>query len=288
MTHEQAVDHLTSKVLVGGDDGAAADVPMETLTFAANKIGLKMTGGTVPHGYAGGVDFLGRVWPPAAFYGDPGSMSDTPRQLSKWHVTTRPTTDHNAVVAADKAVSLLFTDRGNPILGIIAKTILAAGLENPDVSVSSIEQLFASRIQYMPWLAAQFNDPWPQVSFETAGAMITHWELNELEPRLMAWTETPLPSFADSATVRWAGRRLHVDRVVLLLSKLPAFAIIEPDMAPVAECVVVDGPNTIKIDGPPVPRVVKVKGPPPFRKGAPSSRGRSRGANRRGRGGKKF
>jgi hypothetical protein len=111
--------------IYGGDDGLTADADAETYGRVAEWVGQKLTYDFVPRGGLG-VNFLARYYSPHVWYGDPNSMSDLKRQLSKWHVTTtHPASGRpREKIAAAKALGYWLTDRNTPVLGALAARTL--------------------------------------------------------------------------------------------------------------------------------------------------------------------
>jgi hypothetical protein len=105
--------------LYGGDDGLTPNLPSVYAVEAANRIGKRVKVEVVSRG--GRVCFLGRVYGPGVWFGEPNSCCDVRRTLRKLHCTTRPDTVGAATVLADKAASLLVSDAETPLIGDICR-----------------------------------------------------------------------------------------------------------------------------------------------------------------------
>lgn len=119
----EAATLMNTKVIVGGDDSAAADVDPDTATKAAQMVGQKLVGGTIPRGNPG-VNFLSRYYGPDVFRGDPNSCSAPARHLGKLHFARK------SALTSDEALrstllSYYLTDGNSPVFEELTR--------NPDI-----------------------------------------------------------------------------------------------------------------------------------------------------------
>jgi hypothetical protein len=110
--------------IFGGDDGVTADILEEKFSNSAKELGQVLEVETVKRGEPG-VQMLSREYGPDVWHGDPNSMCDIKRQLSKFHTTTslpiNVTPLHKLAV---KAFSYSLTDGETPIIGDIGKFVI--------------------------------------------------------------------------------------------------------------------------------------------------------------------
>lgn len=101
--------------LKGGDDGVAADLPMELFEGVALKFGLKLTGGEIRRGLPG-LKFLARSFGPEVWTGNPNSCCDFVRTLSKFGLTVNlaGVTPQQKLIC--KADALRLTDPNTPYI----------------------------------------------------------------------------------------------------------------------------------------------------------------------------
>jgi len=113
-TPEQAWTRLG---IYGGDDGLSADVEPRTYEQAAAMIGHKLTIEPVKR-ESHGVMFLARVYGPDVWHGDPTSVCDLPRQLSKFHTTVALGQNVTPVMKfLEKCRAYWLTDENTPFIG---------------------------------------------------------------------------------------------------------------------------------------------------------------------------
>jgi hypothetical protein len=87
----------------GGDDGLSPDLETRIYQKAASKMGLRLDIEPVARDEYG-VKFLNRLYGPHVWYGDPNSMCDIKRALSKFHLTvSMPSKISNEEKLRDKA-----------------------------------------------------------------------------------------------------------------------------------------------------------------------------------------
>ena len=134
MTPQQSWDALG---LYGGDDGLTADPVSTVYVRAAEKLGLSLEIDIREKGQVG-VTFLSRIYGPDVWYGDPNSCSDLPRQLGKFHVTTKVN-----IIPMDKLLeksrAFYLTDANTPVLGEFVSKVI--NLHGKMPAVSSERQL---------------------------------------------------------------------------------------------------------------------------------------------------
>jgi hypothetical protein len=112
----------------GGDDGLSFEIPAATYNKCAAELGHKAEAVEVRRGDRG-VEFLARRYGPGVWYGDPTSMCQLYRQLSKFH-TSRPlppqVTPEEKLIA--KAYSYFLTDHDTPVIGqYVSRVMKLAG-----------------------------------------------------------------------------------------------------------------------------------------------------------------
>lgn len=125
-----------------GDDGLNPDIDCNSYQKAAQRLGLNLKIEPVQRGQYG-VEFLARVYGPGVWIGDPSSVSNLPRQLSKFHATTvLPANVTPAEKLIDKSISFYHTDSNTPIIGPFVRKVL---------EVSGVDPSIAPRLQ-LRWL----------------------------------------------------------------------------------------------------------------------------------------
>lgn len=103
--------------IYGGDDGLTADISPAAYVKAASSLGQKLDIQPVLRGNYG-VKFLARCYGPDVWFGDPNSICDLGRQLSKFHTTvSMPSTITPEDKLFEKTRAYLLTDRNTPIIG---------------------------------------------------------------------------------------------------------------------------------------------------------------------------
>jgi hypothetical protein len=122
---DEAWQNLNEKAQFAGDDGVTGDIDVAMLEAAAGKMGFILKALRVDKGHPG-VEFLGRKYMSTVWWGDPNSMCDLPRQLSKFHttVTLQGVTELEKLLEKCRAYAL--TDRNTPVIGPFCKAVLAA------------------------------------------------------------------------------------------------------------------------------------------------------------------
>jgi hypothetical protein len=152
--------------LYGGDDGIS-DLPRGAMEKTCKLVDLKVKPLYRTHGDP--VSFLGRIWPEPATHC--GSYIDPIRVLSKLHyVSSADPTIPRELHAWRKGVSLLATDSQTPLLGDIARSLMALGapsrrtiqwdhrphkahlneLANAEMSIDALLERFAHNPVYPP------------------------------------------------------------------------------------------------------------------------------------------
>lgn len=143
-------------MIAGGDDSHAADVDGERMARVATRCGQVYKSQCHKRGDLG-VNFLSRFYSPAVWDGDSSSMCDLPRQLQKMHLTVHlpnPLAVQKERRAREKALSYYLTDEHTPIIGRLAKSILAR--PSPDRPPTTQQLLGVSW-----WAQYAKEDQWP-------------------------------------------------------------------------------------------------------------------------------
>lgn len=100
-----------------GDDGLTGDLPLSSLLWAAEKVGMEVESQVIEHGDRG-VNFLARYYSPSVWNGGVDSMTDIRRTLSKFHTCVRlPQGVKPEQKLAEKALAYNMTDPNTPIIG---------------------------------------------------------------------------------------------------------------------------------------------------------------------------
>jgi len=107
--------------LYAGDDGLTPDCPRAPMEEFCQSVGQLMESDIYCRGQVG-LPFLARYYGPGVWNGDPSSICDVPRQLSKLHVTTTlPKSITPMVKLAEKLTAYSYSDANTPIIGDIAR-----------------------------------------------------------------------------------------------------------------------------------------------------------------------
>ncbi len=124
--------------IFGGDDGLTADLDPKCHIKASESVGQLLEVEEVRRG-EGGVQFLAREYSPDVWHGEPSSMCDIKRQLSKLHTTvhlpSKITPLHKFAV---KLFSYSLTDLNTPVIGDLAALVVR---RFPEFIISSEENL---------------------------------------------------------------------------------------------------------------------------------------------------
>lgn len=116
----KAVDLASEKGEYGGDDSLVGDLNPECFSEAVKLLG--QSGKTIERHRGTSVTFLGRIYGPAVWQGDPSSMRDILRALRNLCVAK-----HGCMPPASKFVekvkALALSDRNTPILSAIVKAV---------------------------------------------------------------------------------------------------------------------------------------------------------------------
>jgi len=122
LTPEEAWSRLG---LAGGDDGLVVDLDSSIMESTAKRLGLTLKCVEVKRGSVG-VAFLSRHYGPDVWFGDPSSICDVKRILSKFHVTVAmPSNVTPQKKIFEKAYALSLTDSTTPIVGPLVKRVTA-------------------------------------------------------------------------------------------------------------------------------------------------------------------
>jgi hypothetical protein len=108
-----------------GDDGISRDVAEKAYKKVARIYNQDLDIEVVPRG-ALGVSFLARFYGPDVFFGDPNSMCDVRRQLSKLHLSgPLPASVTPLEKLLEKCRSFYLTDANTPVIGRYVTRVLA-------------------------------------------------------------------------------------------------------------------------------------------------------------------
>jgi len=120
-----SVDEAWARLgIYGGDDGISRDINPVVYANAAKQVGQVLTSEEKTCGTVG-VKFLARLYGPEVWKGDPSSMCDLPRTLSKLHTTVRlPDNITAEQKLIDKAHALSLTDAQTPVVGPYVAKVL--------------------------------------------------------------------------------------------------------------------------------------------------------------------
>jgi len=152
-----------------GDDGLDADLPVQSLQWAARATGLIIDAQLVCRGERG-VNFLARYYSPSVWDGLPDSMCDVKRQLSKFHTTIRlPQNITPEQKFVEKATSYVATDGNTPVIGELCKKLLNLSTHSPR-GLSGLGQWwaqFAQSVQFPNrniegWMDVEFSEQFPE------------------------------------------------------------------------------------------------------------------------------
>lgn len=122
---DEAWENLTEKAQFAGDDGVTGDIEVAMLEAAADKMGFILKALRVNKGQAG-VEFLGRKYMSTVWWGDPNSMCDLARQLSKFHTTVTLHGVTEVEKLLEKCRAYVLTDGQTPVIGPFCRAVLAA------------------------------------------------------------------------------------------------------------------------------------------------------------------
>jgi hypothetical protein len=110
----------------GGDDGLTADINPDQYVKAARSMGFKLETEPIMRGDRG-IMFLSRCYSPNVWNGEPSSMCDVRRILSKFHMTPSVPLDP-ATKLVEKCRGLYFSDSNTPLVGpIVIKVVSLSG-----------------------------------------------------------------------------------------------------------------------------------------------------------------
>lgn len=161
-----------------GDDGLTANLSPAKLEQAARWCGQEVE--SIPRlRPADTVSFVARTYGPGVWTGDPNSICDVKRQLSKFHVSkVLPSTVTPEDKAIEKARSFFLSDRKTPLVGGLAIKILTAydedgfdfdPLENPHglrswMSLVSAEEQYPNEVG--AWAEQVVREQMPEFDFD--------------------------------------------------------------------------------------------------------------------------
>lgn len=146
--------------ILGGDDSLLRGLPnvspeqfAKTATAAARNLGQTLTL-DIKHKFEP-VSFLARIYG-AAWFGDPNSMADPLRLLSKLHTSPNMVPGITPTMKAnEKASSILLTDSETPIIGDAARKMLCSG--------ASVKSIVAHTANTTWWSKFDASVQWPNV-----------------------------------------------------------------------------------------------------------------------------
>jgi len=111
--------------IYGGDDGLTDDIDLDIYAKTSSSVGQLLDCAPVPKGSLG-VSFLARDFGPGVWQGDPSSVCDIRRQLSKLHVTISLSGNITPEQKLfEKILGYSFTDINTPIIGEICNVAIA-------------------------------------------------------------------------------------------------------------------------------------------------------------------
>jgi len=130
--------------IYGGDDGLTANIDPKIYVSAAKSVGQELAAEQVWRGKLG-IKFLARMYSPHVWFGDLNSVSDLPRQLSKFHVTVALSPTITPVQKlVEKARAFALMDANTPLLGDLCRKAVSLG-----IGISTPDEI--KRIQ--PWFS---------------------------------------------------------------------------------------------------------------------------------------
>jgi hypothetical protein len=197
--------------IYGGDDGLTADIDGDTYIYASKMVGQELELEPVKRGKPG-VKFLAREYSPYVWYGDPNSMCDPGRQLAKLHTThCMSHTIDGMRKLREKCYGLIVTDRNTPVLGELAKVVLAlsksAGVElTNELGVANYWSKYETEVNFpnanpADWMNEAFRRNCPKFDMELFRewlAKVAKGEAHILEPPLcQVYDPPPVTTKAD-------------------------------------------------------------------------------------------
>lgn len=127
-SHQSAWSQVTDACLFGGDDGLLSDLSQDALIRASELLGVTVECRVIERGQPG-VEFLARDYGPGVWNGDPASMCDVRRVVTKLHLTATPLVTAPRRLA-EKLVNLILNDPDTPVI----RDIIAAFRSLPQVA----------------------------------------------------------------------------------------------------------------------------------------------------------
>lgn len=128
-----------------GDDGGTPDVDSVCLVKAAETVGQVLTVVDAPRG--GEITFLARIYGPNVWSGDPNSMCDLPRQLTKFHSCVS-LCNNSAGKLVEKTMAFALTDAETPVFSdLISAVQRLVGEGRNNIEALSLDQKRA----LLPW-----------------------------------------------------------------------------------------------------------------------------------------
>jgi hypothetical protein len=116
MTPREAYESLG---IYGGDDGLTAGITAEEFNATALRFSLSAKAESFHREHSPlGVNFLARFYGPDVWFGDPSSICDVPRQMSKFHATPKlPSNVTWKDKLHEKTLAALLSDAQTPVFG---------------------------------------------------------------------------------------------------------------------------------------------------------------------------
>jgi hypothetical protein len=161
-----------------GDDGLDPDLRTDSHKWAAERVGLVLEAATVSRGEPG-VTFLARYYSSDVWYGDPNSMCDVRRQLSKFHTTVRlPANVSPQEKLLEKSSGFVATDGNTPVIGQFCRRVvdLAGWARYTDHGIQPWWSQFDQSVQFpnenhTGWMDAEFERLFPEFERD----VFDHW-----------------------------------------------------------------------------------------------------------------
>jgi len=195
-------------VLVGGDDGIAADVTEEPMQKACKLVGQVLEYDFTPFGQPG-ANFLSRFYTKEVWFGETNSCCDIKRQLLKFHLTTTLAGVTPIQKLVEKSRSFLISDRNTPIIGPFAIKVMQVANDSgyvkpPDAEAAALRSYLTRDGELCP-VPNNYSEDYHHLLFkqlpitQASEEMFTSWleQANTLEallsPPCLTPREQPLP-----------------------------------------------------------------------------------------------
>jgi len=117
--------------IYGGDDGLTAEVDPVIYRKAASSVGQQLDCDRIERGEFG-IKFLARIYSPDVWWGNKTSCCDLPRQLAKFHATTKlPPNVTPRMKLIEKCRAYFLSDKHTPIIGPLVTKVMAMSENYP-------------------------------------------------------------------------------------------------------------------------------------------------------------